>query len=105
IDPRTNTTKTIETPKGASISSPAWSPTGAQLAYIANADDASHLYVADTARGKSTQVSKTPLLATLVTTVDWTADGKSLVAVFVPDMRGPAPTHGKNGVETGPQVR
>ncbi|MFI5233915.1 MAG: DPP IV N-terminal domain-containing protein, partial [Gemmatimonadales bacterium] len=105
VDPRTNATKTIETPKGASISSQAWSPTGTQVAYIANFDDASQIFVADVATGKSVQVTKTPLLATLVTTVDWTADGKSLVAVVVPDGRGPAPVHGKNGIEDGPEVR
>ncbi|MGH7653973.1 MAG: TolB family protein, partial [Gemmatimonadaceae bacterium] len=105
VDPRTNATKTIETPKGASISSQVWSPTGTQIAYIANFDDASQIFVADIATGKSVQVTKTPLLATLVTTVEWTADGKSIVAVVVPDGRGPAPTHGKNGIEDGPEVR
>ena len=60
---------------------------------------------ADVASGKSVQVTKTPLLATLVTGIDWTADGKSILAVLVPDGRGPAPTHGKNGIEDGPQVR
>ena len=105
VDPKTNATKTIETPKGASISSQVWSPTGTQVAYIANFDDASHVFVADVATGKSVQVSKTPLLATLVTTVEWTADGKSIVAVAVPEARGPAPVHGKNGIEDGPEVR
>ena len=98
-------TKTIETPKGATISAQTWSPTGTQVAYIANFDDASHIFVADVATGKSTQITKTPLLATLVTTLDWTADGKSIVTVLVPDGRGAAPMHGKNGVEDGPQVR
>src|SRR5262249_22489 len=105
VDPRTMTTKTLETPKGATISAQSWSPTGTQVAYIANFDDASQLFVADLATGKSVQLTKTPLRATLVTTVDWTADGKSLLVVLVPDNRGPAPTHGKNGVEDGPQVR
>jgi dipeptidyl aminopeptidase/acylaminoacyl peptidase len=105
VDPKTNATKTIETPKGASVSAQAWSPTGAQVAYIANFDDASHVFVADAATGKSVQVTRTPLLATLVTTVEWTADGKNIVAVAVPDGRGSAPTHGKGGIEDGPEVR
>ncbi len=105
VDPRTSATKTIETPKGASVSDPVWSPNGSQIAYIANMEDASYAYVADVASGKSTQLTKTPLLATLVTSLEWTADGKSVVTVLVPDARGAAPTHGKNGVETGPQVR
>jgi dipeptidyl aminopeptidase/acylaminoacyl peptidase len=105
VDVRTNATKTIETPKGASISAQTWSPTGKQVAYIANFDDASQIYVADVATGKSVQVTKTPLLATLVTTIDWTADGKSIATVEVPDGRGPPPVHGNNGIEDGPQVR
>ena len=105
VDPRANVTKTIETPKGASISSPAWSPTGATVAFIANFDDASQLFVADVATGKSVQLTKTPLLATLVTTVEWTADGRHLIAVVIPEGRGPAPDHGKNGIEDGPEVR
>ena len=105
IDPRTGVTRSLETPKGASISAQIWSPSGAQVAYIANVDDASYVYVADVATGKSVQVNKAPLLATLSTSIAWTADGKSIVALLVPDARGPAPTHGKNGIEDGPQVR
>src|ERR1035437_9460513 len=105
VDPKSGATKTIETPKGASISAQVWSPTGAQVAYIANFDDASHVFVADVATGKSVQVTKAPLLATLVTTVEWTADGKNLVAVVVPDGRGPAPVFGNKGVADGPEVR
>ncbi len=105
IDPRTGNTRKIETPKGASISAQAWSPSGTQIAYIANFDDASYAYVADVASGKSVQVSKSPLLATLTLNLDWTGDGKSLVAVVVPDMRGAPPVNGINGVDDGPQVR
>jgi dipeptidyl aminopeptidase/acylaminoacyl peptidase len=105
VDPKTNATKTLETPKGASISSQVWSPTGTQVAYIANFDDASQIFVADVATGKSVQITKTPLLATLVTTVEWTADGKSIVAVVVPDGRGSAPVFGNKGIADGPEVR
>ncbi len=105
VDPKTNATKTIVTPRGASISSQVWSPTGTQIAYIANFDEGSYVYVADVATGNSAQVLKTPLLATLVTTVEWTADGKSIVAVVVPDGRGAAPVFGNKGIADGPEVR
>lgn len=105
VDPRTGTTRPIETPKDASISSPLWSPNGTQVAWIANFAAASHVYVADVATGKSVQVTRTPLLATLVSTIEWTADGRSIVAVLVPEGRGAAPTHGTNDVEDGPSVR
>lgn len=105
VDGKTNATRTLETPRGATISSPTWSPTGTHIAYIANTDDASHVWVADVASGKSTQVTRTPLLATLETGIDWTADGRSVAVVLIPDGRGPAPTHGEGGIEDGPQVR
>ncbi|HEY9226066.1 MAG TPA: DPP IV N-terminal domain-containing protein, partial [Gemmatimonadaceae bacterium] len=102
VDPRTNTTKRLETPKGATIWAQTWSPNGAQVAYIANTEDASHIYVADVATGKSVQITKTPLNATFVTSLDWTADGKNIVTVLVPEGRGPAPAH---PVADGPEVR
>ena len=105
VDPRTMATRALETPRGATISAPSWSPTGAHVAYIANFDAASHVFVADAATGKSVQVTRTPLLATLVTTIEWTGDGRSIVAVLIPDGRGAAPTHGENGIEDGPQIR
>jgi len=98
VDPRTNATKTLEVPKGATVSSPAWSPTGTQLAWVANFADASHVYVSDVVTGKSTQLTRTPLLATLETGVDWSADGKAITVVLIPDGRGPVPTHGPDGV-------
>lgn len=105
VDPRTGATKAIQTPAGATISSEAWSPSGTQIAYIANFATASHLFVADVASGRSTQVTRTPLLATLVTDVRFTADGTHLIAVLIPAGRGPEPTHGAGGIEDGPAVR
>lgn len=103
IDAATGATTSIETPRGATVSSSAWSPDGRQLAYLANFDNATHVFVVDIATKKSVQVTKTPLLATLVTSVDWTADGKNIVTVLVPEPRAPQPV--KPAVATGPQVR
>jgi dipeptidyl aminopeptidase/acylaminoacyl peptidase len=99
----TGKAQTIETPRGATVSSSTWSPDGKQLAYVANFDNASHVFVADIATGKSVQLTKTPLLATLVTGVDWTADGKGLITVLLPDIRGPEPK--RPDVAAGPLVR
>lgn len=103
LDPATQATRVIETPKEASISSPSWSPDGAFLAYIANFEDASFLYVAEVATGRSTRISRTPLLATLTTTPEWSGD--AVAAVFIPDERGPAPVFGTKGIASGPEVR
>jgi dipeptidyl aminopeptidase/acylaminoacyl peptidase len=74
----------LETPAGATVSNPAWSPGGKEIAFIANFDAASHVYVADVATGRSRQVTRTPLLATLATSVDWTADGRSACRPHLP---------------------
>lgn len=105
VDPRTNATRTLQVPKGATVSSVTWSPTATQVAFIGNFVDASHVFVADVATGKSVQLTRTPLLATLETGVDWSADAKTLTVVLIPEGRGAAPTHGPDGIEDGPQVR
>jgi len=103
IDARTGAVTNLETPKGATVAAPAWSPDSKKVAFIANFDAASYVWVADIATGKSAQVAKAPLLATLVTTVDWTADSKNIVAVLVPDVRREQPK--KPEIATGPLVR
>jgi dipeptidyl aminopeptidase/acylaminoacyl peptidase len=105
VDPKTGAVRALETPAGASISAPVWSPSSAQIAYIANFPAASYAYIVDVATGKSTRLSERPLLATLVTDLSFTRDGRQVIAVVVPEPRPPEPTHGVNGVEDGPQVR
>jgi dipeptidyl aminopeptidase/acylaminoacyl peptidase len=106
VNPKTGATKTIETPAGASISAQTWSPDGKQVAYLASFDAATHAYVADVASGKSTQVSRTSLMPSLMTDLEYTADGRFLVVTLPPDGRAAtAPTHGPNNVEDGPTIR
>jgi dipeptidyl aminopeptidase/acylaminoacyl peptidase len=103
IDPRTGAMRSVETPKGAIVNGATWSPDGKSIAYLASFDAATHIYVADAASGKSVQLTRTPLLATRVTSIDWTADGKSIVTVLLPDGRPAEPK--RPAVETGPLVR
>ncbi len=105
VNPRTGAERAIQVPAGATVSGPTWSPDGKQVAFIANFPDASQVFVADAMTGRSVQVTRTPLLATFVTDVRFTGDGKQLIVVLIPDGRGPQPTHGPNGVEDGPAVR
>jgi dipeptidyl aminopeptidase/acylaminoacyl peptidase len=105
VNPKTGATKVLQTPAGASISAEVWSPDGKQIAYIANFAEASHVYVADVASGRSTQITRTPLLATLYTDLRYTGDGKQVIVVLVPDNRGPQPNDGGDGIEDGPKVR
>jgi dipeptidyl aminopeptidase/acylaminoacyl peptidase len=101
VDPRSGTTRALEVPAGATISSPVWSPRSTHVAYIANFPAASYAYVADVATGRSTRLSDRPLLATLVTDLTFTADGSQLAVVLVPSPRAAEP---RRDIEE-PQVR
>ena len=103
IDGLTGAVRTIDAPQGATISSAEWSPDGARIAYLANFESSTRLYVADVASGKSHRVGSVSLLATLVTEPQWTADGKSLVAVILPEGRTAPPV--RPAIATGPEVR
>jgi dipeptidyl aminopeptidase/acylaminoacyl peptidase len=103
LDPTSGAMRPIDTPKGAIINGAVWSPDGKSIAYIASFDASTQVYVADVASGKSTQVTTKPLLATRVTTIDWTADGKGLAVVLIPDNRGPEPK--EPAIATGPRIR
>ena len=102
IEATTGRAMPIEIPAQATVSAATWSPDGKQIAYIANFDRASQLYVAEVATGKSRQITRTPLLATLVTDVQWTGDGTGLVAVLLPENRAPEPA--RPAVANGPNV-
>src|SRR6185437_13157384 len=102
LDPMTGASRSIETPKGAVVNGAVWSPDSKSLAYIASFDATTQIYVADVATGKSVQITTKPLLATRVTTIDWTSNGKAIATVLLPDNRGPEP---QEGVATGPEVR
>ena len=100
---RTGRRTTIAAPAGAHVSTAEWSPTGGQVAFLAHFPDATHLYVADAATGRSRRLTRTPLLATLVTDFSWTADGRTLAVVLVPEGRGAEPA--APAVAPGPNVR
>ena len=64
---------------------------------------ATHIWIADVATGKSRQVTKTPVLATLVSSFEFTADGKQIAAVLDPRRPrrrcrvAPSAPHGPDG--------
>jgi dipeptidyl aminopeptidase/acylaminoacyl peptidase len=87
--------KAIQVPAGARVSNAVWSPDSASVAYLAHSDEATHIWIADVATGKSRLLTKTPVLATLVSSFEYTAEGKQIAAVLVPDGRAampPSPT-------------
>lgn len=97
------TIRDIQVPQGARISNATWSPDGTQLAFFAHTPTTTHIWVADVPGGRSRQLTRTPVLATAVARFDWTEDGRSIVAVLIPQNRPPMPAHPE--VATGPQVK
>ncbi|MCH7565125.1 MAG: S9 family peptidase [Gemmatimonadetes bacterium] len=93
----------IETPRDSRVSNALWSPNGSRLAFYVHTDDATHIYVADPENGRSRRITRRPVLATMVTTFEWTADGEKIATVLVPENRNPMPL--PPVVPTGPQVK
>ena len=83
--------KPIQLPAGARVSNATWSPDSSGVAFFVHGEDATHIWFADVASGKARQLTKTPVLATLVTTFEFSDDGKSIVFVQVPENRAPMP--------------
>ncbi|MCH8145436.1 MAG: S9 family peptidase [Gemmatimonadetes bacterium] len=102
-DAQTGATTTIRVPDDARVTSPTWSPDGSQLAFFAHFANETRIYVADPTNGRSRQVTRSPVLATLHTSIAWTPDSRSIVTVLLPQNRGDAPA--EPAVPTTPQVR
>jgi dipeptidyl aminopeptidase/acylaminoacyl peptidase len=91
IDARTGASTSVQVPAGARVSGATWSPDGSQVAFMVHTAAESHAYVAGVANGRSQQVTRTPLLATRVTSLEWSGDSRYLFAVVRPENRGAEP--------------
>ena len=93
----------IDVPRNARFSNASWSPDGTLLAFYAHYDTETHIYVADPESGDSRRVTREPVLATMVTSFEWTANGDEIATVLVPQNRASRPM--APSVPTGPQVK
>lgn len=91
IGSRDGESQLLNTPDGASLSGEQWSPDGVHLAYFAHFDDATHIYVSNLETGESTRITPRPVLATSVTSFEWSGDGTSVFAVLLPENREAEP--------------
>ena len=92
----------VQVPEGARVSGAKWSPDGNAFAFLAHFAEGTYLYLADCETGETKRVSETQLLATFVTSFDWSLDGKSIAAVFLPEgVEAPQPS----STATEPKVR
>jgi dipeptidyl aminopeptidase/acylaminoacyl peptidase len=103
ISASTEAKKTLQTPAGARISNATWSPDSRLVAYFAHFEDATHLWVTDVAENKAQQVTKSPVLGTLITTFEFSGDGRQITTVVVPDGRPAMPIAPSSPV--GPVVK
>ena len=93
----------VDVPSGARVSNATWSPDGSMLAFYVHTADATHIWVADAASGRSRQITPRPVLATMVAGFGWTSDGSEIATVLVPTDRAPRPR--PTALPTGPQVK
>ncbi len=93
----------IQIPEGARVSNATWSPDGKSIAYFAIFPNQTQIYVADVSNGRSRQLTRTPVLATAVTSFEWTDDGRYIMTVLIPENRPPMPQ--APSAATGPQVK
>jgi dipeptidyl aminopeptidase/acylaminoacyl peptidase len=102
ISPADGSRKPIPLPPGTRVTGATWSPDGSAIAYYVHGADATHIWLADVATMKSRQITRTPVLATLVTGIEFTNGGKQIAAVLVPDGRRPRPAQPQ--APGGPEV-
>jgi len=95
--------KPVQLPAGARVSNATWSPDSAGIAFFVHGEDATHIWYADVATLKARQLTKTPVLATLVSTFEFSEDGRAIVFVQVPDARAPMPS--APAAPSGPTVK
>jgi dipeptidyl aminopeptidase/acylaminoacyl peptidase len=93
----------VRIPSGARVGSTAWSPDGDRLAFVANYPGESHLYVAQVSDGRARRVTSRPLLATRVTSPEWSGDGRYVFVVVRPEGRRAAPV--RPAVPVTPMIR
>lgn len=93
----------VDVPDGVRVSNATWSPDGSRIAFYGHTANATHIYVADADDGDVRQVTRRPVLATMVTGFEWTDDGDEIATVLVPENRSPRPVESR--IPVGPQVK
>lgn len=93
----------IRVPGAVTLSGGTWSPDGSLVAFLAHKPNGTFLWVADGATGAARQLSERRALATQVTSIEWSGDGRKIAIVLVPSDVGLAPA--PPAIPQGPQVR
>lgn len=97
------TRRSVPLPVGARVSNAQWTPDGKGIAFFVHADTGSTIWLADATTLAPKQVTKTPVLATFVSSFAFSNDGKQIFTVMAPDGRAPRPIEPVAPV--GPRVK
>lgn len=103
LDWRSGAKVEIRVPGAVTLSGGTWSPDGSLVAFLAHKPNGTFLWVADGATGAARQLSERRILATQVTSIEWSGDGRKIALVLVPSDVGLAPA--PPAIPQGPQVR
>jgi dipeptidyl aminopeptidase/acylaminoacyl peptidase len=90
-------------PQGSSVHRPEWSHDGKKIAFARDVDDGIELWIADAATGQSKRIDHVRLNDVLGNPITWMSDNRRILAVLVPEVRGPAPSVPR--APAGPQNR
>jgi dipeptidyl aminopeptidase/acylaminoacyl peptidase len=94
--------KMLATPPNTRVTNARWSEDGTSVIYMTLGDDSTHVWMTDLATNKPRQITKTSLLTTFVTNIQFINGGKQFYAVFPPDGRTARPL--PPPVPAGPEV-
>ena len=92
----------VQIPDGSRVSNATWSPDGTKVGFFAHTPTETHIYVADASNGRSRKITRRPVLATAVTSFEWTEDSRFIGTVLVPENRPAMPV--EPAIATGPEI-
>ena len=104
IQPLDNSpSRRIQLPPGASIQGPTWSHDGKRIGFTRDLDDGVELWVAEAVTGRAKPIAGVRLNDVLAGGIHWQSDNRHLLALLVPEGRGPAPAPTR--APAGPNVQ